>query len=71
MLVLTRRPGQVLDFSNGIQIKLVRVKGDAVQLGIVAPPDIRVMRREATPTIRGKTDSQDPPKGLGGPGGGV
>jgi len=64
-LVLTRRtdeiinlslkPGadedQVLDllFNGGINIRILKVQGDRVQVGIQAPTDISVMRQELLP----------------------
>ncbi|MCD4865400.1 carbon storage regulator [Pseudomonas sp. PLB05] len=64
-LVLTRRtdeiinlslkPGgdeeQVLDllFNGGINIRILKVQGDRVQVGIQAPVDISIMRQELLP----------------------
>ena len=47
MLVLSRKTSEELCFPNiGINIKVVRVKGSVVQLGIEAPQYVRVLRRE-------------------------
>lgn len=64
-LILTRRtdeiinlslkPGadeeQVLDllFNGGINIRILKVQGDRVQVGIQAPADISIMRQELLP----------------------
>lgn len=64
-LVLTRRtnevinlslkPGadeeQVLDqlFNGGINVRILKVQGDRVQVGIQAPADISIMRQELLP----------------------
>ena len=46
MLVLTRRPGQTLKIGEGIEVQVVRVEGDRVVLGVVAPREIAVVRGE-------------------------
>ncbi len=46
MLVLTRRAGQVLQIGDSIELRVVRIEGDRVVLGIVAPPAVRVLRGE-------------------------
>lgn len=47
MLVLSRKTSEELCFpSIGITIRVVRVKGSVVQLGIEAPKFVRVLRRE-------------------------
>ncbi len=47
MLVLSRKTSEELCFPNiGVTIKVVRVKGSVVQLGIEAPSYVRVLRRE-------------------------
>lgn len=46
MLVLTRREGQVLRIGDAIEVHVVRMEGDRVVLGIVAPASVRVLRGE-------------------------
>ena len=46
MLVLTRRPGESLLIGDGIEVQVVRIDGDRVVLGIVAPTDVTVVRSE-------------------------
>jgi carbon storage regulator CsrA len=54
MLVLTRRAAQQIAFPNlGITLSVIRIQGNAVRLGIEAPPQVRVLRGEisrASPT---------------------
>lgn len=51
MLVLTRRPGQTLVIDGGrIVIKLIRVQGNCVRLGIAADRDLAVVRGELLET---------------------
>jgi carbon storage regulator len=47
MLVLSRRKDQFIDIDGGrIQICIVEVRGDKVRIGITAPREISVHRRE-------------------------
>lgn len=46
MLVLSRRPGQALRIGAAIEVQVVRVEGDRVVLGIVAPADVAIVRAE-------------------------
>jgi carbon storage regulator len=46
MLVLTRRAGEEIVIDRHIRIKVTRVKGDRVRLGIIAPVNVRVDRAE-------------------------
>lgn len=52
MLVLTRRAGQSIMIGNGIEVKIVEVRGDQVRLGIIAPADVPVHRLEVYEQIR-------------------
>ena len=46
MLILTRRPGEVIMVGDEISITVLGVKGKQVRLGIYAPPNIAVHREE-------------------------
>lgn len=46
MLVLSRRPGEALRIGEDVEVTVVEVKGEMVRLGIQAPRDIQVWRRE-------------------------
>lgn len=46
MLVLTRKPGQRILFSNGIVITVCQTKTGSVRLGIEAPKDVKILREE-------------------------
>lgn len=52
MLVLSRRVGQSIMIGNGIEVKIVEVKGDQVRLGIEAPADVPVHRQEVYEQIQ-------------------
>lgn len=47
MLILSRRPTETIRFPQlGISVSIVSVKGSRVQVGIDAPPEIKIVRRE-------------------------
>lgn len=46
MLVLTRKPEETIQIGENIVLRVVKVKGNKVQLGIEAPKDIAVIRSE-------------------------
>ena len=52
MLVLTRRKGQSIMIGEDIEISIEEVSGDAVRIGIRAPREISVHRREIYEAIR-------------------
>ena len=50
MLVLSRRVDETIVFPNlGVTIRLLRIKGQAAQIGIDAPPHLAVLRGELAP----------------------
>lgn len=51
MLVLSRRPNETILFPQlGISISIVSVKGSRVQVGVEAPPEVQVLRKELEST---------------------
>lgn len=46
MLVLSRKPGEALRVGDEVEITIVEVKGDMVRIGIEAPRDVQVWRKE-------------------------
>lgn len=57
MLVLSRKPDEQIVIGNGIVVTVVEVRGDKVRLGIEAPREIGVHRREIYDAI--KKENQD------------
>jgi carbon storage regulator len=55
MLVLSRKPGEQIRIGDEITLSVVRIQGNRVQLGIVAPSDIPVRREEALHHNRART----------------
>ncbi len=52
MLVLSRSRDQTIMIGDDIEITIVEVRGDKVRLGIRAPSDVSVHRREVWEAIR-------------------
>ncbi|GMX60363.1 carbon storage regulator CsrA [Paenibacillus elgii] len=46
MLILTRKKGQSIVINNNIEIIISAVDGDQIKLGIVAPPEVNILRKE-------------------------
>jgi carbon storage regulator len=49
MLILTRRPRQVVMVGRDVQIMVLDIAGDRVRLGITAPRELKVVR-QTTPS---------------------
>jgi carbon storage regulator CsrA len=47
MLVLSRRPGELIEIGNDIRVKVTEIAGSRVRLGIEAPRNISICRPEA------------------------
>ena len=52
MLILSRKTGESLILDGGIEIKITEIYGDKVRIGIAAPADVKVYRKELYATIR-------------------
>jgi carbon storage regulator len=48
MLVLTRKKEQSIIIGDNVEIMVLGVSGDKVRLGITAPRDVEVFRKEVT-----------------------
>lgn len=55
MLVLSRKSGQGLLLGKDIEITVLRVDGDQVRLGVKAPRNVTVLRKELKEEIRSET----------------
>jgi len=54
MLVLTRRKDESIVIGDDIVVTIVEIRGDKVRLGIKAPKEVPVHRREIHDAIRQK-----------------
>jgi carbon storage regulator len=52
MLVLSRKPGESIVIDGRIIVKIVRLEGDIVKLGIEAPREVPVHRQEVYDEIQ-------------------
>lgn len=46
MLALTRKKGESIIIDNNIEISILEIRGDQVKIGISAPKEIPVYRKE-------------------------
>ena len=52
MLVLTRKAGESLVIGDSVVVTVLEVRGDVVRVGIEAPKDVQVHRREVYEAVR-------------------
>lgn len=52
MLVLTRKKGETIQIGDDIEITISSIKGDQVKIGINAPKNIEIHRKEVYVTIQ-------------------
>ena len=46
MLVLNRKKGESIIISDYIEIQIIDIQGDSIKLGIEAPREVRILRKE-------------------------
>ena len=62
MLVLTRKTNQSIMIGDDIEVTVLAVARDKIRLGITAPREIPVYRREVYLSIKGESDDEVDPK---------
>lgn len=67
MLVLSRKKNESIIVNNNVSIVVVEIRGDVVRLGVEAPKDISVNRREVHERIQRQTATEGPERDTGGP----
>ena len=58
MLVLSRKRGERIVIADNIVITVIDIRGDKVRLGILAPVEIPVHRREVYEAIQREKDKE-------------
>jgi len=51
MLILTRKVGESLMINDDIEIVVTELSGDKVKIGVIAPQNFRVLRKELYQTM--------------------
>ena len=46
MLALTRKKGESLVINNNIEVTVLEIRGDQIKIGITAPKDVPIYRKE-------------------------
>lgn len=46
MLALSRKKNEALVVNNNVEVTILEIKGDQVKLGITAPKDVPIYRKE-------------------------
>ena len=62
MLVLTRRINESIVINDDVSVLVVEVRGDRVRLGIEAPKDVTVHRKEVYDVIKEAVPEEKPKK---------
>lgn len=60
MLILTRRVGETLMIGDDVSVTVLSVKGNQVRLGVNAPKDVGVHRKEIYDRIHGNPSDLEP-----------
>lgn len=66
MLILTRKSDESVVIGNGIEIKILSIRGDQVSLGFTAPRTVSIHRKEVFESIQhqNREAAGSDPKGL-------
>ena len=55
MLALTRKKGESIVINNTIEISVLEIRGDQIKIGISAPKDVPIYRKEVYLQIQEET----------------
>ena len=64
MLALTRKKGESLVINNNIEISILEVRGDQIKIGITAPKDVPIFRKEVYKQIQEENRASVSAEGL-------
>ena len=55
MLALTRKKGESIVINNNIEISVLEIRGDQIKIGVSAPKDVPIYRKEVYLQIKEET----------------
>ena len=64
MLALTRKKGEDLVINNNIEITVLEIRGDQIKIGISAPKDVPIYRKEVYLQIQQENEAAISADGL-------
>ena len=64
MLALTRKNGEALVINNNIEITVLEIRGDQIKIGISAPKDVPIYRKEVYLQIQQENEAAISADGL-------
>lgn len=64
MLALTRKKGESLVVNNNIEITVLEIRGDQIKIGISAPKDVPIYRKEVYLQIQKENEAATSVEGL-------
>ena len=64
MLALTRKKGEALVINNNIEITVLEIRGDQINIGISAPKDVPIYRKEVYLQIQQENEAAISADGL-------
>ena len=64
MLALTRKKGEALVINNNIEITGLEIRGDQIKIGISAPKDVPIYRKEVYLQIQQENEAAISADGL-------
>ena len=64
MLALTRKKGESLIINNNIEITILEIRGDQIKIGVNAPKEVPVYRKEVYMQIQESNKEAVNPEGL-------
>lgn len=64
MLALTRKKGDSLVINNNIEITVLEIRGDQIKIGIDAPKDVPIYRKEVYLQIQAENNAAKDTSGM-------
>lgn len=64
MLALTRKKGESIVINNNIEISVLEIRGDQIKIGVSAPKDVPIYRKEVYLQIQEETKASMKVDGL-------